>query len=88
MALDLGVEFAQQLISEVPIEQRAEAWIAHIEQHITTLAKSEHEALAHQLTDGKSLTVVTAAPLPPPTADACVSVCAIRLAAVSWLPSR
>jgi F-type H+-transporting ATPase subunit b len=69
MALDLGVEFALQLISEVPIEQRAEAWIAHIEQHITTLAKSEHEALAHQLTDGKSLAVVTAAPLPPPTAD-------------------
>ena len=69
MALDLGAEFAQRLTSEVPIELRAEAWIARIEQHITALAKSEHEALAHQLMDGKSLTVVTAAPLPTLTAD-------------------
>jgi len=69
MALDLGAEFAQRLISEVPIELRAEAWIAHIEQHIARLPRSEHDALAHQLTDGKSLTVVTAAPLPPSTAD-------------------
>ena len=69
MALDLGAEFAQRLIAEVPIEQRAETWIARIEQHITTLAKSEHDALAHQLTNGKSLKVITATPLPPPTAD-------------------
>jgi F-type H+-transporting ATPase subunit b len=69
LALDLGADFARRLLSEVPVRLRAEAWIERIEQHLGGLAKSEQDGLAHQLADGKSLTVVTAAPLPPPTAD-------------------
>jgi F-type H+-transporting ATPase subunit b len=69
LALDLGTEFAQRLLSDMPIQLRAEAWIERIEQHIGGLAKSDHDALAAQLKDGKSLTVITAVLLPPPTAD-------------------
>ncbi|MGA9341908.1 MAG: hypothetical protein WBV61_06195 [Rhodanobacteraceae bacterium] len=69
MALDLGAEFAQRLLAEVPMELRVEAWIERIEQHIAGLAKSERDALVQQLAGGKSLTVITAAPLSAATAD-------------------
>jgi F-type H+-transporting ATPase subunit b len=70
MALDLGAEFAQRLLAEVPAQLRAEAWIERIEQHLNGLPQSQRDALSSQLADGHSLTVVTAAPLLPPTADA------------------
>lgn len=69
LALDLGADFAQRLLAEVPMQLRAEAWIERIEQHIDALAKSDHDGLARQLADGKALTVITAAPLPAPSAD-------------------
>jgi F-type H+-transporting ATPase subunit b len=68
MALDLGAEFAQRLLAEVPMQLRAEAWIERIEQHIHALEKSDRDGLAHQLADGKSLSVITAASLPVTTA--------------------
>ena len=65
LALDLGAEFAQRLLAEVPMQYRAEAWIERIEQHLNTLSAVERDSLAHQLTDGRSLKVVTACALPP-----------------------
>jgi F-type H+-transporting ATPase subunit b len=69
MAFDLGVEFAQRLLADVPIELRAEGWIERIEQHIGALAKPERDSLARQLANGSPLTVVTVAPLPAAMAD-------------------
>ena len=69
IALDLGAEFAQRLLAEVPMQFRAEAWIERIEQHIDALPKPERDALIQQFTEDNSLTVVSAATLAPPTAD-------------------
>jgi F-type H+-transporting ATPase subunit b len=69
MALDLGAEFAQRLLAEVPMQLRAEVWIERIGQHLDVLPPSERDALSRQLADGHSLTVVTAATLPASTAD-------------------
>ena len=69
-ALDLGSEFARRLLSEVPAELRTEAWMDRIEQSLNGLSKQELEALTSQLKDGGTLTVATASPLSPATADA------------------
>ena len=53
IALDLGAEFAQRLLAEVPMQFRAEAWIERIEQYIDALPKPERDALIQQLTDGQ-----------------------------------
>jgi len=68
-ALDLGAEFARRLLAEVPVQLRVEAWIERIEQHLKALPKLELDKLISQFTDGSALTVVTASPLPPETAD-------------------
>lgn len=77
-ALDLGSEFARRLLAEVPaplhmeewIEPfRAEAWIERIEHYLNALPKPEAESLARQLANGSVLTVITASPLPPQTAE-------------------
>lgn len=67
-ALDLGAEFARRLLAEIPAELRAEAWIERFEQHLKGLPKTEIDALVKQLKDDRTLTVVTASPLPPATA--------------------
>ncbi len=68
-ALDLGADFARRLLGQLPTQLCAEAWIERIEQHLDALPKSERDALSRQLTNGHALTVVTASPLPPATAD-------------------
>lgn len=68
-ALDLGAEFAHRLLDEVPMQLRAEAWIERIERHLMTLPKSELGALIRQCSNGAALSVVTASPLPPATAE-------------------
>lgn len=70
LALDLGAEFAQRLLAQVPIELRVEAWIERIERYIDALPKAERDALTKQLAADHSLAVVTATPLPAATADA------------------
>jgi len=70
LALELGAQFAQQLLAEVPATVRAEASIGRIEQFLTGLAPAERDALARQLDGGDPLVVVTAAPLPSAVADA------------------
>lgn len=78
-ALDLGAEFAQRLLAGVPapfhMEQwidpfRAQAWIARIEQYLKSLPEQELGALRLQLEENGPLTVVTASPLAPATAEA------------------
>jgi len=69
VALDLGADFAQRLLAEVPVQHRAEAWIERIEQHLNSLPPSEREALVRQLADGNPLTVITACALPVATAE-------------------
>lgn len=69
MALDLGSDIAQRLLAEVPMPLRAEAWLERIEQHFAGLAAAEREALIRQVAGGETLFVVTAASLPPDTAD-------------------
>lgn len=70
MAIDLGAEFAQKLLAQMPVELRAEGWIERIEQYVDALAKPEREALCRQLADGSPLAVVTASPLPAASAAA------------------
>lgn len=70
VALDLGAAFARRLLADVPMPLRAEAWIERIEQHLQSLPRAELDALAGQLAQGRSLTIVTAAPLPAVTSDA------------------
>jgi F-type H+-transporting ATPase subunit b len=69
-ALDLGTDIAGRLLAEVPIELRAEAWLARIEAHLAALPQTQRDALARQLVDGARLTVVTASALPAETAEA------------------
>jgi F-type H+-transporting ATPase subunit b len=70
VAVDLGSEIAQRLLADLPLQLRAEAWIERIEDHISGLPEPDRDALSRQLTDGESLTVVTAVLLPAATADA------------------
>jgi F-type H+-transporting ATPase subunit b len=69
LALDLGADFAQRLLAEVPMQYRAEAWIERIEQHLNALSQPERDALMRQLADGQPLAVVTACALPQATID-------------------
>jgi len=69
IALDLGAEFAQRLLEEVPMPLRAEAWMTRIEQYLNALAGPEREGLKRQLANGASLVIVTAASLPAAASD-------------------
>jgi F-type H+-transporting ATPase subunit b len=69
LALDLGTDIAGRLLAEVPMQLRAEAWLARIEEHLAALPQTERDALARQLVDGARLTVVTASALPAATAE-------------------
>jgi len=69
VALDLGAEFAQRLLAEVPMQLRAEAWLERIEQYFAALPTPEREALAHQLGEAAPLVVVTAVALPGATTE-------------------
>jgi F-type H+-transporting ATPase subunit b len=69
LALELGAQFAEQLLKAVPMALRAEAWIGRIEQYLRELAPAERDALARQLAAGTALIVVTAAALPSTIAD-------------------
>ncbi len=64
LALDLAIDFAHRLVAEMPAALCADAWIERIDQHLQSVPKSELEALAAQLTEGKSLVLVTPAPIP------------------------
>ena len=69
LALDLGADFAQRLLAEIPTQYRAEAWIERIEHYLNALPPAERDLLVRQLADGTPLRVVTACALPSPTTD-------------------
>lgn len=69
LALDLGADFAQRLLSEIPTQYRAEAWIERIEHYLNALSPAERDPLVRQLGDGTPLTVVTACTLPSATTE-------------------
>jgi F-type H+-transporting ATPase subunit b len=70
VALDLGTDIARRLVTEIPVEACAEAWLQRIERYLTALPAAELVALVHQFEDGGALTVVTASPLAPEAIEA------------------
>ena len=70
LSLELGAQFAQQLLASVPTALRAEAWLGRIERYLGELESLERDGLTRQLAAGDPLVVVTATALPAATADA------------------
>jgi F-type H+-transporting ATPase subunit b len=68
-ALDLGADIARRLLAEMPVKLRAEAWLERIEQHLSTLPEDERNRLLPPFSEGASLTVATASPLPEEVMD-------------------
>jgi F-type H+-transporting ATPase subunit b len=64
LALDLGAEIARRLLAEMPMQLRAEAWLARIVESLTALSPAKRAELGGQLTNGQHLTAVTASALP------------------------
>jgi len=62
--LDLAADMARRLISEMPMERRAEAWLDRVDQYLTGLPNEERSALTAQVGSDSTVTLVTAAPLP------------------------
>jgi F-type H+-transporting ATPase subunit b len=69
MALDLGTDIARRLLTEMPVEIRAEVWLQRIERYLAALPQEELLALVRQFEGGGALTVVTASPLAPEAID-------------------
>jgi F-type H+-transporting ATPase subunit b len=69
LALDLGADFAQRLLAEIPTQYRAEGWIERIEHYLNALPPAERDLLVRQLADRTPLRVVTACALPSATTD-------------------
>ena len=70
VAIELGSEFAQKLLAEVPVQVRAEAWLDRIDHYLRNMPANERDKLIHQLDSHAALVVVTATPLPQPTTQA------------------
>lgn len=64
LAIDLGVEVARRLIAQIPMEQRAEAWIERIERHLAALPAAERAQLFDGAGQDGAIQVVTAVALP------------------------
>ncbi|MGO9039972.1 MAG: F0F1 ATP synthase subunit delta [Steroidobacteraceae bacterium] len=64
VAADLGCDIARRLLGEIPMNLRAEAWLERVEQHLLSLAPQERERLAHDLSAGVPLKIVSASALP------------------------
>ncbi len=45
LALDLGADFAQRLLAEIPTQYRADAWIERIEHYLNALPPTERDPL-------------------------------------------
>lgn len=68
MALELGADFARRLLSQMPMSARAEAWIERVEQHLREMPAEDVAKLTGGPADA-AVTVTTAVPLPPATAE-------------------
>jgi F-type H+-transporting ATPase subunit b len=69
-ALDTGLAFAQRLLSDLPREALANAWIDRIGTQVKSLSEADLASLVRQLQQAGSLKVVIAQPLPEATLDA------------------
>ncbi|MCW5745082.1 MAG: hypothetical protein KIT36_02640 [Alphaproteobacteria bacterium] len=63
-ALDLGVDVARRLLSEIPMESRAAVWLDRIEHYLAGLDEPRRREIGTALDGGGVLRVVTAAALP------------------------
>ncbi len=68
-ALDLGLDIAKRFLAELPVEQRAAACLARIEQHLAGLSPAERTEVRDGAIPGAKLQVVTATALPMPVQD-------------------
>lgn len=68
-ALDLGLDIAKRFMAEMPVEQRADACLARIEQHLAGLSPKERAEVRDGAIPGARLQVVTATPLPAPVQE-------------------
>jgi F-type H+-transporting ATPase subunit b len=62
--LDLGLDIARRLLTDVPDSCRAAAWLDEIEHRLAGLDPAERETIRTSLRAGTTLQVVTALPLP------------------------
>ncbi len=63
LAVDLGVEVARRLLAQIPMQQRAEAWIERIERHLAALPPADRAGLFNGAGQGGAVQVITAVPL-------------------------
>ncbi len=63
-ALDLGVEIARRLLSDIPAGLRAEAWLGRIEEHIGGLDQVGRGEIVASLDRNPRVRIVTATALP------------------------
>jgi len=68
-ALDMAADMARKLVAELPAEKRAEAWLERIDAYFANLPAQERKALIGQTANGASVSVTSAAPLSPDTAE-------------------
>jgi F-type H+-transporting ATPase subunit b len=69
-ALDMAADMARKLVSELPAEKRAEAWLERIDGYFANLPPEERKALIGQAANGAPIGVTSAVPLPPDAAEA------------------
>lgn len=69
-ALDMAADMARKLVSELPAEKRAEAWLERIDGYFAKLPPQERKALVGQAANGTPIGVTSAVPLPPDAAEA------------------
>lgn len=68
-SMEFGARVARLLLEELPADYRADAWLDRLSTHIAGLSPDEREQMAARVSVAMPLRVVTAVPLPPPTAD-------------------
>ena len=68
-AFELAAQITRRLIAAQPPSLRTQAWFEQIAQQLGALPQTEREALAAQLADGATLTIVTALALGPQIAE-------------------
>jgi len=68
-SMEFGTRVARLLLEEIPANYRADAWLDRLSSHIAGLSAEEREHMVAGVSEAMPLRVVTAAPLPPPTAD-------------------
>lgn len=64
VAIEIARDMARRLLSEIPVNLRAEGWLERVEEYLAALPAKERQGLTLQLTGGAPVRVVSASPLP------------------------